>query len=163
MAEQSADRKQLVFSGFNPMKGRGPEASRFDIGPNTNPAGFLPEIRAPYVWGLSPDGTRVAALKRSGAQIYILSLDSRAVREIAVKGWNNFQALDWAVDGKGLFASSSTPQGAALLYVDLRGSARVLWQQRGWTGTGGVPSPDGRHLAMVAFANDSNVWMIENF
>ncbi len=123
MAEQSADGRQLVFTRFNPVNGRGPEVSRSDIGPNTNSSGALPEIRAPYVWDLSPDGARIAVLKRSGAQIYVLSLDSRAAREIAVKGWSNFQALDWAADGKGLFASSPTPQGSALLYVDLRGNA----------------------------------------
>jgi hypothetical protein len=73
------------------------------------------------------------------------------------------EALDWAADGKGLLASSLAPQGSTLQYLDLRGNARVLWQERGWTGLGGVPSPDGRHLAMVGLTDDRNVWMMENF
>lgn len=52
-----------------------------------------------------------------------------------------------------------------LLYVDLEGRANVLWQEgfacRDWTW--GVPSPDGRHLALVGYTVDSNVWILKNF
>jgi hypothetical protein len=52
------------------------------------------------------------------------------------------------------------PQGSTLLYLELRGNARLLWQPRGLEG---VPSPDGRHLAMAGLADDRNVWMMEKF
>jgi hypothetical protein len=55
------------------------------------------------------------------------------------------------------------PQGSTLLYLELRGNARLLWQPRGWIGLEGVPSPDGRHLAMAGLADDRNVWMVEKF
>ena len=56
------------------------------------------------------------------------------------------------------------PQGRTLLYVDLKGNARVLWQYRGagneiW----GIPSPDGRYMAIRGGAFSSNVWMVEGF
>ena len=48
--------------------------------------------------------------------------------------------------------------------MDLKGNARVLWQIKGpgaymW----GVPSPDGRYLAIAGDVYNSNVWMIEGF
>jgi hypothetical protein len=52
-----------------------------------------------------------------------------------------------------------SPQGNTLLYVDLKGNARVLWQQQGgWGRIWGAPSPDGRYLAIGAEVNNSNVW-----
>jgi serine/threonine protein kinase len=165
VAEQTADGKQLVFTAFDPVKGRGPELYRFDLGLITDLGGASTEIwaQAPYAWDLSPDGTRIAVLKVPGTQIHILSLKSRAAHEITAKGWNSFEALDWAADGKGLFVPSLAPQGSTLLYLDLQGNARVLWEPRGWTGLEGIPSPDGRHLAMAGLADDRNVWMMENF
>jgi dipeptidyl aminopeptidase/acylaminoacyl peptidase len=64
VAEQTADGKQIVFTGFDPVKGRGSELYRFDMGRNTNSGGdsmwstppAVTEIWAhpPYVWDLSP-------------------------------------------------------------------------------------------------------------
>jgi len=49
--------------------------------------------------------------------------------------------------------------------VDLEGRAEVLSQQRylGVYETFGIPSPDGRHVALLGYTVDSNVWMLENF
>jgi hypothetical protein len=166
LAEQTSDRKQLVFTAFHPLKGRGRELSRFDIDPDPNAA---------YGWDLSPDGTRIAVFKHSDGRIYILSFSGQQPREISVRGWNSIQSVDWAADGKGLFVSSSTPQGADLLHMDLHGNAHLIWQQKGntasstQTGFGGpsipwaVPSPDGRHLAIYGWSLSANIWMIENF
>jgi hypothetical protein len=41
--------------------------------------------------------------------------------------------------------------------------AQPIWQQPEPTKTWGIPSPDGRHLAMFGASVDSNVWMIDNF
>jgi len=40
----------------------------------------------------------------------------------------------------------------------------VLWQCKG-TGSNiwGVPSPDGRYLAILGSVTNSNVWMLEGF
>ena len=72
--------------------------------------------------------------------------------------------LDWAPDGKGFYVGSSTLQARTLLYVDLNGNAWVLWQYKGEGGEiWGVPSPDGRYLAILGEAVNSNVWMLEGF
>jgi hypothetical protein len=94
----------------------------------------------------------------------LLSLSGGSDREITLKGWPNIAGIEWTLDGKGLYCGSVSPQGSTLLYVDLKGNARVLWQYRvpGWQ-IFGVPSPDGRYLAMQQGVFNSNVWMVEGF
>jgi eukaryotic-like serine/threonine-protein kinase len=154
MAEQASDRKQLVFSAFDPVKGRGRELARFDIDPGG---------RQNYYWVLSPDGTRIAVIKPLEGQIHILSSSGQPPQTITVKGWSHLENVDWAADGKGLFVSSPIRRGYALLHVDLQGNAQVLWEQQGGVGTFAVPSPDGRHLAIEGWSLNSNVWMLEGF
>jgi hypothetical protein len=86
--------------------------------------------------------------------------------EVRRKGWNIARSLDWAADGKTLLISSLVQGELALLDVDLQGNARVLWFAGGGAEetTVGVPSPDGRHLAMLGWSEiNGNIWMIENF
>ena len=86
--------------------------------------------------------------------------------------------MNWMSDGKGLFASSATPQGSVLLRIDLQGNSQVVWQHKGsiapWGGNtdlgmGGpsapsiVPSPDGRHVAIYTWSLSASMWMMENF
>ena len=52
IAERSADRKQLVFTAFDPVKGRGRELAEWKT-----------DAMADYQWDLSPDGTRIAVLR----------------------------------------------------------------------------------------------------
>jgi eukaryotic-like serine/threonine-protein kinase len=152
MAERSADRKQLVFTAFDQVKGRGRELTRFNT-----------EATADYWWDLSPDGTRLAIVKSRDGRIRILSLNGRAPQEITVKGWNTLTTVTWAANGKGLFASSFTDRGAVVLSVDPLGNAHLLWEHLGGIDTYAVPSPDGRHLAVRAWNLEDNLWMMENF
>jgi eukaryotic-like serine/threonine-protein kinase len=155
IAERSADRKQLIFTAFDPVKGRGAELTRFDIDAN-----------ADYSWDLSPDGSRIALHSHSERhRIHVFSLTGgRESQDVALKGWNLGEyGLDWTADGKGLYLSSPIHGGVALLYVDLQSDAHVIWEQEGGFATWGVPSPDGRHLAMPGDIQNSNIWMIQNF
>jgi hypothetical protein len=94
----------------------------------------------------------------------LLSLSGGAESEITVKGWPNITGLDRSPDGKGFYCGSSSPQGHTLLYVDLKGNVRVLWQYKaGGYAIWGMPSPDGRYLAILGEVINSNVWMIEGF
>ena len=50
--------------------------------------------------------------------------------------------------------------------MDLNGNAQVLWQSRELAEGGfaaGIPSPDGRYLAIWAEIPNANVWMMEGF
>jgi eukaryotic-like serine/threonine-protein kinase len=153
IAEPTEDGKQMTFAAFDPLKGRGAELTRFDLDPNKHP----------WAFDLSPDGTRIAALRSPVGPIYILSLRGLPAQEVSVKGWSNLKSLNWTADGRGLFVSTDNdvPSGAALLHVDLHGNASILWSQ--FFATGIAPSPDGQHLAFSGSSLDTNIWMIENF
>ncbi len=160
LGEQSPDQKQLALVSFDPIQGRGRELTRIETDPTVQ-----------YNFDLSPDATRLAIEKtfeREGV-IRILSLSGASERDVKVKGWGALNSLDWAADGKGFFASSRSGRGATLLHIDMDGNVQVLWTQKGelqgWgmPSTWGVPSRDGKRLAIVGTTMDSNIWMIENF
>lgn len=169
IAERSTDRKQLIFTAFDPLRGREGELARFDTDSATD---------ITYVWDLSPDGTRVAIVKFSEERIRIVVVGHQPPRDIVVKGWKNLQSVDWAADGMGFFVSSLKTRSSTLLHVDLQGNARLLWAQQGsisptgrpWdqplggpSASWAVPSPDGRHLAIYDWKLSANMWMMENF
>jgi serine/threonine protein kinase/Tol biopolymer transport system component len=152
IAERTPDRKQIVFTAFDPVNGRGRELARS----NTEP-------RKEYHWDLSPDGSRIALLKHRAERVQILSLTGAAPLEITSKGWNTLSSVVWTADGKGLFVSSYTARGADMLHMDSQGNTRLLWEHPGGVDVYGVPSPDGRHLAMRGWNVEGNMWMMENF
>jgi Tol biopolymer transport system component len=154
IAEPTEDRKQLIITTFDPLKGRGAELIRFALDPNED--GWSLE--------LSPEGTRIAATRSPTGPIYILPLRGKATQEIHVKGWSNLLYVNWTPDGKGLFVSASNQFGKVILHVDFQGNAHVLWESPGGSGeTTARPSPDGRHLAMSSWTMDGNMWMMEDF
>jgi hypothetical protein len=72
--------------------------------------------------------------------------------------------LDWAADGKSLWAVTySTTNDKALLNIDLQGKVRPMLEEKqmilGWA----IPSPDGSKLAIWKASGGSNVWLVENF
>ena len=156
IVEASQDERQLTFTEFDPLNGRGKVLRTMQKDPTAYFAGT----------DISPDGTTFAISREYEAETHIrlLSLTGGSDREIAVKGRPRLTSLNWSPNGKGLFCSSYSPQGSTLLYVDLKGDARVLWQSKAMPGVlGGVPSPDGRYLAIMRGVLNSNVWMLEGF
>jgi len=158
IAEIPYDRKQLVFTELDPLKGRGKELLRLETDPSGN-----------YQWALSPDGTRIAVMNPTEGKIRVHHLNGKLADEIVVKNLNLGDALDWAADGRGLFIDNSTRRGVALTYLDLRGKTHAIWEQQGLVdphggqSVFGIASRDGRHLAINGWAHSSNVWLLENF
>jgi eukaryotic-like serine/threonine-protein kinase len=150
--ERTEDRKHLVFRAVDPLKGPGRELARFDTDPE-----------ADYDWDLSPDSTHIAIRKNMEAQLQIMSLTGQATKQFTIKGWSTFINMDWAVDGKGIFTSALVQRGSILLYVDLKGNAYPLWEQKGSQGTWAAPAPDGRHVAVSGWTSMANLWTLENF
>jgi len=160
-SEPTLDERQLIFSLFDPIKGRGKELTRINL--RRQGYWFI------YSWDLSPEGSGLALTEYDERQsrIQILPLTGGEPQEFYVKGRGQFLSLFWAADSKGLFVGAggygfSNPE---LLYVDLLGRARILSEQRrpGGYGTWGIPSPDGRHVALLGFTQQCNVWMLEDF
>jgi hypothetical protein len=163
-SERTPDDRQLIFSGFDPVKGRGRELSRINLKP------IAPRFwdLSPYSWDLSLDGSRLAfaPYDENAGRIQILPLAGGEAREVNVQGWNGLRRLFWAAEGRGLFTSANGGLGATLLYVDLQGRARVIWRERFPiinAEARGVPSPDGRYVAVLDRTQDNNVWLLKDF
>jgi dipeptidyl aminopeptidase/acylaminoacyl peptidase len=150
---------ELRFYAFDPVQGMGRELTR---------------IHSPILhdWQISPDGSSIAmATPERGGGIRILSLTGKPERIILVN-----EALDhvlWSADGRGFYATTvdtnMVPWAIAggsfqkILYIDLDGRSRALWQSVNFSGVYGLPSPDGRYLALGMGRMVSNAWMLENF
>jgi hypothetical protein len=153
VAQRSDDRKQVAVTAFDPIKGLGSGITQFPLDPN--------EDR--WSLDLSPDGTRLAAILSPGGPIHILPLHGGSKKKIHVRNWSNLLGLKWAADGRGLFVFSRVREEAVLLHVDPEGNAELLWENRGGNYSPGLPSPDGRHMAIQSTADNKNLWMMENF
>jgi len=154
--ETKNDYKQLVFTALDPVKGRGRELARLNVNP---------DVLHGRDWGISPDGSNIAVLREDEGKIHLLSLSGEPEQIINLSRSSSLNGLTWDANGKGFFSSSVTQRSAVLLYIDLQGNARVLWEQRGRAGDmlRGLPSPDGRHLAIAAYAVNSNAWIMQDF
>jgi serine/threonine protein kinase/dipeptidyl aminopeptidase/acylaminoacyl peptidase len=152
IAERTPDRKQIVFTALDPVNGRGRELARSNT-----------DVRKSYHWDLSPDGTRIVLLKHRDGSVHILSLNGAATQQITSRKVATLSSVVWTADGKGLFVSSYTARGADMLHMDLQGNTRLLWEHPGGIDIYGVPSPDGRHLAMRGWNVEGNMWLMENF
>jgi len=127
--------KEFVFSVFDPAIGKPHEVAK------------LQEQTFDWNWGLSPDGTSIAAVTFGATdnRIRLLSLSGQPTRELVVKNWYGFRSVDWAADSKGLFIASN-PAGSrqSLLYVDLAGNAHPIWQVNSIWPSWAVPSRSGK-------------------
>ena len=154
VAETTPDGKHIVFSLFDPMRGKSHELTR-----------FTDEHADELGWDLSPDGAQVVLFRDFAAGFQVLTLGSAGtVRVVQTENGAQLRNLSWAADGRGFFASAPTQHGAELIHVDLQGKSRHLWGLTGYNiFLAGRPSPDGHHLAIQGSAATSNMWMIENF
>jgi serine/threonine protein kinase/Tol biopolymer transport system component len=152
LGERTEDRRRLIFTSVDPLKGRGTELARFDLNPQVEYFDF----------DLSPDGTRLAISGSTVGPIHILSLRGQPERVIPAS-FDNAQEFHWAADGKGLYVPDQTRAGTILFYLDLQGKTHELWKQRGGGWMWARPSPDGRHLAIETSSTSNNAWMMENF
>jgi eukaryotic-like serine/threonine-protein kinase len=153
IAERSDDGKWAIVTSFDPEKGRGAEVTRIALDP----------LITDWTMALSADGKRVALIRRPGAPLEILSLQGKNIKTIKIPEWSNSGWINWFPDGQAVFVPVLAPEGSKLLRVDLRGSIRVVRVNAGGNFTAGVPSPDGRHIAIEATGDNKNMWMMENF
>jgi len=155
LGEWSQAQKQLVLTALDPSKGRTRELARIKT---QRPSGIVG-------WALSQDASRIAYSEydEQEGRIRIMSLTGRTSADVVVRNWHSFLAFAWASDGKGLFVSCVRPNASAILYTDLQGRAYPLWEREGSLKSWALPSPDGRHLAILGPTWDSNAWMLEDF
>lgn len=121
-----------------------------------------------YNWSLSPDGQTLALAKKmhgpADAQLRLVPTKGGSERTITVRDWSSIATIDWAADGKSLWASAVIAgETRALLNIDLQGRAKAVLVEKkpymGWA----IPSPDGKKLAFWESTGVSNVWMLKAF
>ena len=97
-------------------------------------------------------------------RIHLIPLSGHPPHDLLVKDRTGFISVDWAADSKGLFvASNPTGFRQSLLYVDLLGSAREIWQTDNIWPSWAVPSRNGKYVAMPLPTIESNVWLAKDF
>jgi hypothetical protein len=151
IAEPSADGRQLIFTSIDAFAGRARELARLAI-----------EAGGDYRWALSPDGDRIAVLDARGRRINVLSLSGGPPHVLDIKEAKTLGYVSWTSDGSALLMPRIDARGATLLSVDLQGNARELWRQGGAHNISGIPSPNGRHVAVWVRSRKSNLWMAES-
>jgi hypothetical protein len=155
LVEQTADGQQMIVTEFDVIRGRGRELTRVDL---IRRIDFLENPLA----AISPDGTRLAVARSADGPIEIRSLRGQPTFTVPAEGLDKLWVLAWAPDGKGLMVHRHVQGGAELLRVDLHGEVTRLWKFNAPRGAG-IPSPDGRYLAINDWQQDSNMWMMEDF
>jgi serine/threonine protein kinase len=156
IAEVTDDQKQMIVSILDPIKGRGPELARLDLD------GELDVLGVPMCT-VSPDGTRLAIARGQESPIEIHSLHGQLIHRIPYQSAGTWIWLAWAANQKGLFVTRKAQNGNELLHLDLQGNALSLRKCIGDETCFGLPSPDGRHLAIIDRNQSANIWMMENF
>jgi eukaryotic-like serine/threonine-protein kinase len=152
-AERSDDRSELIFGAFDPIKGGRKELCRMSV-----------ERDKTYNWNISKDGVYImAGIWGAQSKLLLRRTDGRPAHDIDVKGWPGLNNIDFSADSKGVFMNSTSNGVATLLYVDLAGNARALWQPKYPTVSNAMPSRDGRHLAITGESDSSNLWMLRDF
>jgi Tol biopolymer transport system component len=152
IAERSESRKQIVVTSIDPVRGRGLELARFNI-----------DAVNEWACDISPDGTRLAAITGAEDPIRILDLSKRMTVLIPSEQLHEKQEVSWAADGHSLFVTHGVKGGSELVHLDFQGQFQSLWKNSGGYPPRGLPSPDGRQLAIRSSSESSNMWMMENF
>ena len=156
IVEESDDHKQEVVSSFDPIKGRGPELARFV---QHQPVDSSEEN---LIITISPDGSRLGVAQSAEGSIEIYSQHAQLISKIPARNLGKIIGLSWAADQNGFFVTRKVQGGTELLHVDLRGRVASLRKCLGQA-CSGLPSPDGRFVAIIERKQTMNMWMMENF
>ena len=140
------------------------ETFRFD--PFRGKSSDPPQIDPLCNWGLSQDGSvRAIVLTDPKGTIRFRSTTTGNSHDVQVRGGYVLGSVDWAADGKSLYIAGRNPQGeSVLLRVTLDGQrVTILLRSSDSEMLAGIPSPDGRYLAIAEARGSNNAWAIENF
>ena len=145
----------LKFFRFDPAQGGGTQFLEIND-----------ELAQAYNWSLSPDGTTLAIAKgkwgNDEPRIRLVSLTADRDRSLTIHDWPGVTSIDWAADGKSIWAPTAGEKDNALLRIDLQGNARVVWRPKNVGVSWAIPSRDGKMLALHVHSNSANVWMLEH-
>ncbi len=153
IGEPTPDKSQVVVTAFDPVKGRGAELARIGMSAEFGYADF----------DMSPDGTQIAAIPGPNQPIQLISFRGGSRKVVPGTDLQEKYIVHWSSDGRGLFFVRWEKGVSKLVHIDLRGTTKVLWNNNEGMWPWGIPSPDGRHLAIQGSTKSANIWMMEDF
>ena len=156
VAEIAEDRKTMIVTAFDPVKGRGSELFRSPLGEDQT----LGKDHL-LLCDLSPDGSRFAFARNPTSPIEIHAVRGKQKLTVPIK--DQVRYIKWTSDGKGLVVSTNRQDSGQLLHLDLHGKADVIWKCTGPWMCAANPSPDGRHIAISEWKQNANMFMMQNF
>jgi hypothetical protein len=121
-------------------------------------------VEAPTCF-IFPDGTRFAMKRSPESPIEIHSLHGQLIHKIPSQSTVKLPDLIGSAYQNGLLVTRRALGGDELVYLDLQGNVTSLRKciVSGDQTCSGLPSPDGRHLAIIERNQSNNMWMMENF
>ena len=141
----------VVFTAFDPVRGRGRELSRT-------------EGHVQPMWSLSPDGSTIAMMavkEDSIPHIQLLSTSNGPSRDIRLDRPVRIADLAYGADGHSWLIVEGGEQWH-LLHVDSRGRTTPLIPPQMWMYSAAA-SPDGKRVAYTSNTGQGNIWMLEDF
>lgn len=115
--------------------------------------------------GVAPDLTHAYIVEDSEPRnrIRLLSFHGEPSRDIVVANARFLHNLDWLSTGTGFFSVEFGFQRPTLMFITLDGRPRALRAPARIVVEAGIPSPDGKHLAIQAGTGLANLWMMTGF
>ncbi len=148
------DHGHLVYTEFDPVRGRGREVARVKSeGPPLPP------------WDLSRDGTELAIVEPGDSvfTIRIVSTKGAPTRKVTLDRPIGIASIAWAADGRSWIVVSMTTDGDwRLTRVKADGTTVSLIPKQQWM-YDAAASPDGKHIAYTSNTVDANFWLLEDF
>jgi len=117
-----------------------------------------------FNWTLSRDGKRLATARvstgRGPAVIHVRELDTGRNVDLPLAPGVGAQFIDWAADNRSLWIKTNSGDTQSLVRMDLTGRITSAFDSRqpdlGW----GIPSPNGKRLAILQGSPRANAWLI---
>jgi DNA-binding winged helix-turn-helix (wHTH) protein/Tol biopolymer transport system component len=117
-----------------------------------------------FNWTISRDGALLATARvtsgRGPATIHIRELAIGRTFDLTLPPGTGAQYIDWAADSKSLWINTVSGDVQSLWRMELNGKVTSSFESKqpdlGW----GIPSPDGKKLAILQGSPRANAWLI---
>jgi Tol biopolymer transport system component/DNA-binding winged helix-turn-helix (wHTH) protein len=117
-----------------------------------------------FNWTLSRDGKYLAAARISGGHgptlIHIRELATGRDFDLSLPSGVGAQYIDWAADSASLWICTVSGEAQSLVRMDLAGKITSSFNSKQPDLGYGIPSPDGKHLAILQGSPRANAWLI---
>jgi len=117
-----------------------------------------------FNWTLSRDGKYLATARISGGHgptpIHIREIPTGRDFDLPLPAGVGAQYIDWAADSASLWICTLSGDAMNLVRMDLTGKITSSFDPKQPDLGYGIPSPDGKHLAILQGSPRANAWLI---